>query len=207
MTTLPRFTRLHRPDLAEKMDARVTLDPITGCWNWNRGVNAEGYGNGIYVDGKQTRAHRVSYLVSNGYLPPSDVFICHLCSNPSCCRPDHLAPGTPRDNMQDARSAGRTRGSRKSLQKRKADALAIRAATSDIPHAELAVRLGVSISAVARNRRRAGIKTKSNRKLTERDIKTIRASDEPSRVIAERYGVTAPNIDAVRKRKTWRHVA
>lgn len=205
MTPLPRFSRLNRPDLAEKMDALVELDPVTGCWNWSRGVNAEGYGYGLYFDGKQTRAHRVAYLVTHGYLPPSDVFVCHLCNNPSCCNPAHLAEGTAWDNSQDATAAGRHRRSHKSARQRKADALAIRA--SNDTHAALAARLGVHISTVIRHRRRSAVKSEGNRKLTEADVRGIRNSDEPSKVLAERHGVTAQNIHAIRIGRTWRHVS
>lgn len=43
-------------------------------------------------------------------------------------------------------------------------------------------------------------------KLTEADIREIRASTEPSRKIALVYNVTPANIVAIRARKTWRHV-
>jgi len=205
MTNTPRFSRFYQPGLAEKMDARVAVDPVTGCWEWTKGVNAEGYGNGLYVDGRQMRAHRVAYLVTHGYLPPSDVFICHLCSNPSCCRPDHLAPGTPWDNSQDTVAAGRLSQRRQSLRQRKADALAIQTASgTDV---SLAARFGVSLSTVSRLRRAAS-RMKDSRavKLTAGDVRAIRKSDEPNRVLAARYGVTAPNIHAVRLGRTWRHV-
>jgi hypothetical protein len=43
-------------------------------------------------------------------------------------------------------------------------------------------------------------------KLTEDMVREIRASDETAAELARRYGVTAPNIADIRKRKTWRHV-
>jgi hypothetical protein len=45
------------------------------------------------------------------------------------------------------------------------------------------------------------------RKLTEADVRAIRQTDEPDRVLAERYGVTASNINAIRKRVSWKHVS
>ena len=205
MTTTPRYSRFYHPDLAEKMERRVSVDPATGCWDWAKGVNADGYGNGLYVDGRQVRAHRVSYLVTHGYLPPSDVFICHLCSNPSCCRPDHLAAGTAWDNSQDTVAAGHHVRNRKSLRRRKADALALQ--SSSDTNATLAERFGVSLSTISRARRGAR-RTSGNQsvKLTAEAVRDIRRSDEPSKVLAARYGVTAPNIHAVRKGVTWRHV-
>lgn len=206
--TTPQFSRQYRPDLAEKMDARVALDPVTGCWNWTRGVNAEGYGNGINVDRKQTRAHRVAHLVTHGFLPPPDMCIRHLCSNPSCCNPDHLAMGDAWENARDAMEAGRLSHSKKSMRQRKADALVIKLASSGVTHVTLAERLGVSLSTVARTRRRAGVKVAIGRprKLTEGDVRAIRQSGETNKELAARYDVTAPNIHAIRQRKTWRHV-
>jgi HNH endonuclease len=43
-------------------------------------------------------------------------------------------------------------------------------------------------------------------KLTEADVLAIRASDEPSRVIAPRFGLTHSNIRHIRNRKSWRHL-
>lgn len=203
----PRFSRLWNPALAEKMEARVMLDPVTGCWNWTKGVNADGYGNGIAHEGKQIRSHRLAYFTTHGYLPPSDFPIRHLCSNPSCCCPDHLSAGTAWDNVQDMMAAGRHRSGGRSLRQRKADALAIISAGSDVTHMALAERLGVSLSTVTRNRRRAGVKSTGNRKLTEGDIRAIRQSDEPKKIIAARYGVSAANIHAIRQLRTWRHVS
>jgi hypothetical protein len=43
-------------------------------------------------------------------------------------------------------------------------------------------------------------------KLTEQDIRSIRASDELVRVLAKRYGVTTAAISNVRTRRSWAHV-
>lgn len=40
-------------------------------------------------------------------------------------------------------------------------------------------------------------------KLTEADVRAIRASTETGVVLAARYGVTPANITSVRKRRTW----
>lgn len=44
-------------------------------------------------------------------------------------------------------------------------------------------------------------------KLNMEAARAIRASDEPSKALAERYGVTAANINMVRRNVTWREVA
>jgi hypothetical protein len=44
-------------------------------------------------------------------------------------------------------------------------------------------------------------------KLTADDVRAIRASDEKGIRLAEKYGVTAALISAIRTGKQWRHVA
>lgn len=43
-------------------------------------------------------------------------------------------------------------------------------------------------------------------KLTEQDIRSIRASDESARVLAIRYSVATSAISNIRRRKAWAHV-
>ncbi len=211
MSSTAHYSRLHYPELATKLEARVAVDPATGCWNWTRGVNADGYGNGLYVDGKQVRSHRIAFLVSTGSLPAPGLLIRHLCSNPSCCRPDHLAAGTPWENSQDTLAAGRHRAGCKSFRQEKADALAIRMA--DGPYASIAERLGVSLSTVSRARAGrtwgslpAAEGAQKARKLTEADVRAIRQSTSSHVELAIRYRVTASNIWAIREGRTWKHV-
>lgn len=49
--------------------------------------------------------------------------------------------------------------------------------------------------------------TKSNAKLTEQDVRDIRASSEVSRVVAQRYGLCHKTVNLIRSRKKWAHVA
>lgn len=44
-------------------------------------------------------------------------------------------------------------------------------------------------------------------KITEDDVRAIRASSEPRKVLAERYGMTEAGIKTIRARRTWKHVA
>ena len=43
-------------------------------------------------------------------------------------------------------------------------------------------------------------------KLTENDVKEIRASTETERALAARYGVSQVSIHFIKTRKTWKHV-
>jgi len=45
-----------------------------------------------------------------------------------------------------------------------------------------------------------------NAKLTDADVRAIRASSEPQQVLADRYGVSRPGISRIRSRAIWKHV-
>jgi len=44
-------------------------------------------------------------------------------------------------------------------------------------------------------------------KLSEQDVRAIRASNERQRDIAKRFGITQANVSLIRRRKSWAHVA
>jgi hypothetical protein len=88
------------------------VHPTLGrCWIWTAARSPRGYG----VFGNWTRAlpgpcgvraHRVSYLLDRGSLPPAGAQIMHLCHVSSCVRPDHLKAGTAKQNAEDSVEAG-----------------------------------------------------------------------------------------------------
>jgi hypothetical protein len=66
------------------------------CWVWTAARTTDGYG--CFKDGpKQVMAHRFAYEQVIGPIPDGHQ-IDHLCRNPSCVRPEHLEPVTPREN-------------------------------------------------------------------------------------------------------------
>lgn len=69
------------------------------CWNWTGKVNRDGYGQ-YQSDGSRHMAHRYAMQSMGTNIPAGQVAM-HLCDNPRCCNPRHLALGTHRDNQLD----------------------------------------------------------------------------------------------------------
>ena len=87
--------------------SRVVPEPNTGCWLWQLSLDRHGYGKAR--SGKRSvwgHAHRLAYRAFNGDIDPG-LLVCHTCDTPSCCNPDHLFVGTPRDNVRDMMAKGR----------------------------------------------------------------------------------------------------
>lgn len=86
--------------------SRAQFDTNGGCWlfdgHWGRG----GYGQFYIVRGTPLHAHRVSWMLHNGPIPPG-AHVLHKCDVPPCFRPDHLFLGTPFDNVHDCMAKGR----------------------------------------------------------------------------------------------------
>src|SRR5687768_11211559 len=94
-----------------------------GCWLWTANVDRDGYGylnRGRLGEGN-VRAHRASYEVFVGPIPPG-LYVLHRCDVPGCVNPEHLFVGTQKTNLQDAAAKNRTaRGERVSSAKLTAD--------------------------------------------------------------------------------------
>jgi hypothetical protein len=89
----------------ERIQAKVHMDPNSGCWLWTASLSWDGYPQ-IYHAGGMKRAHRVSYEVFVGPVPEG-MQICHKCDTPSCVNPAHLFPGTQKENIDDCRRKDR----------------------------------------------------------------------------------------------------
>lgn len=89
--------------LADRFWAKV--NKTEGCWEWTGAKGRGGYGQ-LYVDGKDVRAHRVSWELHHGPIPKG-MFVCHHCDNQPCVRPEHLFIGDNAANMRDAFAKGR----------------------------------------------------------------------------------------------------
>lgn len=74
------------------------LSPNGDCMEYT-GYLSNGYGI-LKVDGKNCKAHRVSYELAYGPFDKSLV-VRHKCDNTKCCNPEHLELGTQLDNVDD----------------------------------------------------------------------------------------------------------
>lgn len=81
---------------------KIVDGQISECWAWMAGLIGPGYG-AFWFEGKQRRAHIVSYVWENGPIPDG-LELDHLCRTRHCVRPDHLEAVTPKINM--ARGTG-----------------------------------------------------------------------------------------------------
>jgi hypothetical protein len=98
----------YKGDYQAKIRDNISIDPITGCWNWLRAKNNLLYGFICYKGMKNQLVHRVSYIEFIGPIPEGKI-IRHSCDNPSCANPEHLKLGTHKDNTADMIERGRAR--------------------------------------------------------------------------------------------------
>lgn len=88
--------------IKERLFANREIDPVTGCWIWQGNRGGRGYGK-IWLNGKKVSVSRASAIVFLGFDPNKpEIKACHSCDNPPCFNPDHLFPGTSKDNTRDA---------------------------------------------------------------------------------------------------------
>ena len=91
--------------LADRFWSKVDIKSKDECWEWMAGLFSNGYGQ-FRVGKNKSRAHRISYELSNGPIPEG-MLICHKCDNKKCVNPDHLFCGTVTDNNRDSVEKGR----------------------------------------------------------------------------------------------------
>jgi len=73
---------------------------VGDCIEWTGAKNGNGYGQ-VGYHYKHYTAHRLAFLLANGYLP-NGLVIMHSCDNKLCVKPDHLVAGTHQQNIADA---------------------------------------------------------------------------------------------------------
>lgn len=207
----------------------VIVDDETSCWKWNgasRNVNGEDYGlfkwkNPSSGKHEAVGAHRVAFLLTNGYLPEVGR---HTCDNPICVRPSHIIDGTHLDNMRDRHERGRYGKPRDQRGEQNASNVlteeivreARRLYVNGLSDAAIGKRFevsGATIGFAIRGRSWAHItdpppvteRRKNGGKLTAtqvEEMKKLRAKNVSLKIIAEQYGVSASNVSYMTKDKT-----
>jgi hypothetical protein len=158
--------------------SKVDSSNPDGCWLWLGHKTKRGYGLFSY-QGRETTAHRVALILSGVELGGLEA--AHRCDNPPCVRPSHLFPATHLENQQDMARKGRAASGDR----------------SGMRHPNRHTHPGAS---------QPGEKN-AQAKLTEDQVRFIRASSEPGIDLARRYGVQQSQISRIRKGQRWGHVA
>lgn len=95
-----------RPEGCGCDDYRSVFDgPFDDCWPWIGTKDYHGYGRFAVTDTDGRRryrpAHQVAWEIVHGPFPP-ELIACHTCCHPWCVNPNHVYPGTPKNNGHDA---------------------------------------------------------------------------------------------------------
>ena len=86
-----------RQSLRERFDSKWI--PVGECMIW---IATSNKSYGYIWDGRTQRgAHRVSWELSRGEIPPG-LMVLHKCNNKLCVNPGHLYVGDQSRNMRDA---------------------------------------------------------------------------------------------------------
>lgn len=81
-----------------RFEARVHVEPNTGCWIWRGAIATPGGYGTMKVDGRTRLAHRLSYEYFKGQIHDG-LDIDHLCRTRCCVNPDHLEAVTRQVNL------------------------------------------------------------------------------------------------------------
>lgn len=106
-TSPPAGTRppreFHVTDLPANIAAKITVNPVTGCWDW-QGYRCPKRGYGFFRwHGRLWRIHRLVYTLLAESVPDK-LQLDHVeawgCVSRACCWPGHLEPVTNAENTR-----------------------------------------------------------------------------------------------------------
>jgi hypothetical protein len=111
-------------DLPPRVAAKIRVNPVTGCWEWQGHLKPKGYGQIAQRDGSEKGpdgrgkvrchlTHRLVYSILVGPIPdglPLDHVKERGCASNACCWPAHLEPVTHLENNRRAAARRVPRG-------------------------------------------------------------------------------------------------
>jgi hypothetical protein len=124
----------------ERFRRKYKVNLTTGCWEWTKSLNHDGYGEFILKQGR-ILAHRFSYALFKSHLN-KEQRILHICDNRRCVNPKHLKIGTQQENIKDMVVKDRHAKHKLNLNQ------AIEIKNSSLNRRELAVIYNVSITTI-----------------------------------------------------------
>lgn len=88
----------------ERITNKINKEIDSGCWLWRGGTGARGRPFASF-DGKPYYVHIRLYEMLVGPVLQG-LILRHTCDNILCVNPEHLIPGTRKDNMHDLFNRG-----------------------------------------------------------------------------------------------------
>ena len=92
-----------------RMEGKFIVNPITGCWEWQRSRSSQGRYPTIGIGpGRPEYAYKVAWVDANGPLPASPCpdgshrwELHHACRNRACVNPDHIELLTSKQHVAE----------------------------------------------------------------------------------------------------------